>query len=206
MKRLSTLALLILACGCKSKEPPPLPPLPPPTQAIPATQPGMTPHPTAAGGPAITFTAPAGWSAHPPTSPMRKAQFVLPGKAKGEEAELIVFHFPGTGGGVQDNLSRWYTQFKQPDGSDSAKRAETRKQTVNGIEVTTVYLVGTYMKPKSPMAMGGPTVDVPNQALLAAIAESPGGHWFFKAVGPKETIDAQRAAFDEFVKSFRRKP
>jgi len=30
---------------------------------------------------------------------------------------MAVFVFPGGGGGVQANINRWVSQFKQPDGS-----------------------------------------------------------------------------------------
>jgi hypothetical protein len=193
------LAPLWLACAalfaCK-KDPPRPPPLPAggsttrpaPHAPVPATE--------------LSYRAPPSWSAQPPASPMRKAQFVLPGSGGAASAELIVFHFPGTGGSVEDNITRWYTQFQQPDGSESARKAQTAKLTVNGLPVRTVYLTGTYLKPKNPMAMMGPTEPVPNQAMLAAIVETASGPWFFKAVGPQATVDAHRAAFDEFVKTF----
>jgi hypothetical protein len=185
--------------GCK-KAPPRNADVAPSEAPAPTTLPSA---PKAAEGAVITYSVPAGWSEHPPMTRMRRAQFVLPGKAG--PAELIVFHFPGTGGSAKDNLDRWYTQFKQPDGSPTAQKAETKKLTVNGLTVTTVYVSGTFLKPKSPMAMGGPTDEVPAQAMLAAVVETERGPWFFKAIGPKATIDAQRASFEAFVRSFQRK-
>jgi hypothetical protein len=38
---------------------------------------------------------------------------------------------------------------------------------------------------------------------LAAIVEALNGPWFFKATGPKVTIDYWRQSFDQFTKTFK---
>ena len=134
---------------------------------------------------------------------MRKDQFSLPGVSGAEAAELAVFFFPGGGGTVDANLKRWYDQFKQPDGSTTGNRAELEKLKVNMLSVTTVYVTGTYLKSRSLMMMGGPVDELSDYALLAAIAETAEGSWFFKATGPQQTIDHWRARFGTFVQSFR---
>jgi hypothetical protein len=134
---------------------------------------------------------------------MRKDQYVLPGIDGAENAELAVFFFPGTGGGVEENLKRWYGQFKQPDGSAMEDHVEREKITVNGLPVTVVYLTGTYLKSMSPMMAGGPTEEFPGYAMLGAIVETADAPWFLKATGPQQTIDRWRASFDTFVQSFR---
>ena len=151
----------------------------------------------------VTFTTPKQWTAQRPSTSMRKAQFLLPGKTREADVTLGVFHFPHTGGSVMANLERWYSQFKQPDGVPSASRAQTRKLKAGGLEVTIAYLRGTYLKPKSPMEMGGETEEVPREAMLAAVVETPAGPWFFKAVGPEATIDLHRATFEDFMRSVR---
>lgn len=199
--RLSSLALLLLLTfGCKSRQAPP----PPPSAATPpTTQPAMPPGHPPIGAVTLKWQAPPTWRAEKPATPMRRAQYVLPGKEKGSDAELLVFHFPGTGGGVQDNLDRWYGQFQQPDGTPSAKRARTEKRTIHGLPVTIAYLTGTYLKTASPMVMTGPRQAIPDQALLAAVVETAAGPWFFKAVGPRKTVEAHRAAFDALLSSLR---
>lgn len=151
----------------------------------------------------LDYSVPDGWIKEEPKSRMRLAQFRLPGQNGVGDAELAVFVFPGTGGSVKDNLKRWYGQFKQPDGADSEEKADLKTLTVNGMNVTVVYLTGTYLQSASPMMMGGPVTEVPSSAMLAAIAETTTDPWFFKAVGPQSTIDHWRASFDEFVRSFR---
>src|SRR5258706_627373 len=127
----------------------------------------------ASGGGALQFKAPPDWTAKPVASSMRRAQFVLPGKGAGD-AELVVFHFPGMGGSVDDNVTRWHAQFKAEPGGPGPT---TKTSTINGLKVTTTRITGTFAKPRDPMGMGGATDDVPKQALWGAIVETPGGPW-----------------------------
>ena len=150
----------------------------------------------------ITYTMPEGWIKLPPISAMRKDQFSFPGVEGAEEAELAVFFFPGSGGTVEANLNRWYGQFKRPDGSPVEGHIESKKLNVHGIPVTIVYVTGTYLKSASPMMMSGPVDELPEYALMAAIAETSNGPWFFKATGPQKTIDHWRPSFEKFVRSF----
>lgn len=151
----------------------------------------------------IGYTAPEGWVEQQPENRMRLAQFALPGAEGKEDAELVVFHFPQTGGSVEANLNRWYEQFAQPDGSDSKSKAQVTETTANDIPVTKVYLTGTYLRPQAPMMMSGPKDELPNYAMWAAIVETTTGPWFFKATGPVETMAKWQESFDSFVKSFR---
>ncbi len=152
---------------------------------------------------AILYTPPDAWISEMPRSSMRKAQYKLPGKGNTGAAELAVFHFPGTGGSVDANLERWYGQFTQPDGSPTRNHVKKNIIEVNGLKVIVVYTTGTYFQSNSPM-MNGPFEEKPGYAMLAAIAETSQGPWFFKAVGPQQTIDAWREEFDNFVKTFRK--
>ena len=152
----------------------------------------------------VEYTVPEGWITEMPSSSMRKAQFKLPGAEGAADGDLAVFFFPGTGGAVEANLSRWYNQFKQPDGGPTAAIAKSEKRTVNGLPITITYATGTFMK-NAGMMMGGahPAEELADYALLAAIAETAGGPWFFKATGPVKTIQHWRPSFDEFVNSFK---
>jgi hypothetical protein len=40
--------------------------------------------------------------------------------------------------------------------------------------------------------------------LLAAIAPGPDANWFFRAIGPRATLEAQRANFEKLVRSIKR--
>lgn len=155
------------------------------------------------GSGGVSYTAPEGWVAETPASQMRKDQWRLPGVDGAEDGELAVFFFPGTGGSTESNLERWYGQFKQSDDSQTKDKAAVEKKEVNGLPVTVVYVTGIYLKPKSPMAMGGPVDEFPDYAMLAAVAETASGPWFFKATGPVKTINHWRESFDDFVTTFK---
>jgi hypothetical protein len=40
--------------------------------------------------------------------------------------------------------------------------------------------------------------------LLGAIVQGPDANWFFRAMGPRATMESQRAAFDGMIRSIRR--
>ncbi|NIA29631.1 MAG: hypothetical protein GWP06_06925 [Actinobacteria bacterium] len=150
----------------------------------------------------VLYTVPQGWISEQPSGSMRRAQFRLPGANGQDDGVLAVFFFPGSGGSVQSNLSRWYNQFTQPDEKQTHEIAKVEKKTVHGLPVTITFATGTFHKSASSMTMGGPKVELPNYALLAAIVETNKGPWFFKAIGPEKTLLRWKQSFYEFVDSF----
>jgi len=174
----------------------------------PALPPGMViagSQKTAPSGPApdlsglpIGFDVPTTWTAEAPTKPMRTAQFLLP-RAEGDAAdgELVLYHFGMNSGSVMANVDRWAGQFSTMDGApipESSRVVET--QEVNGLKITTVDIAGKYTN--TMMGGSGPAGA---SRMLAAIVETPGGPWYFKAVGPVETMAKQKAAFDDMVRT-----
>jgi hypothetical protein len=148
----------------------------------------------------FSVVPPSGWAPKPVTSNMRVADFVLPGKAG--EAELVVFYFGDRGAGsIDDNVNRWVDQFQQPDGKSSRDAAKIEKVKFGGQDATYVSLAGRYVSQGMPG--GGGPVDKPDQALLAAIVGSPSGPYYFKLVGPKETVDANARAFRAMLDSLK---
>lgn len=147
----------------------------------------------------LRFSVPKAWARVPAPSDMRAAQYRIPGAGGEKEGELILFFFgKGKGGSVQDNLDRWYGQFKRPDGKPSKDAAVVTIRTVNGLRVTAVDLSGTY----TPMAAGQqPEAPLTGYRMLGAIVEADEGPWFFKATGPADTIDAARSDFDALLQS-----
>jgi hypothetical protein len=149
----------------------------------------------------LRYAMPRDWTRVPAPSDMRAAQYQIPRAAgDSEDGELILFFF-GTnqGGGVEDNLQRWYRQFVQPDGRKSEDAAVLTKRTVGALKVTAVDLSGTY----TPMAQPGApaTAAKSGYRMLAAVVEGPGGPWFWKGVGPEKTMAAAKAAFDAMLLS-----
>ena len=146
-------------------------------------------HTEAAG---LRFTVPREWSRVPAASEMRAAQYRIP-RASADAEE-------GKGGSSEDNLTRWYGQFTEPDGRSPRDVATVTSRTVHGLRVTALDLPGTYV--------GGPSGSAPRAAfrLLAAVVEGKSGPWFFKAVGPSATMDAAKPGFTALIDSLQPHP
>lgn len=158
---------------------------------LPPGHPGLTPEAAE-----LAWTVPASWTAEAPSSAMRRAQYRV-----GPETTCIVFYFgTGQGGDSRSNAMRWASQFTQEDGSDSTK-AMTFRKVASAIPIQVVEVSGTY---QDGMAFRGPSTPRPNHRLLGAIVEpSAGERWFFKLVGPTQSVEGARADFDDLVRSFR---
>lgn len=212
---LPVLLLTLAACGGGEEMPDPMndtaaaspeataqatPPAQAPAPIAPITSRGGTPPSAAPQGSegAIDFALPAGWQSETPSNNMRMAQASIPGP--GGPGQLAVFYFgPGGGGGVQDNIQRWIGQMEPEAGAEPAIQ---ELQTENGFKVTWVEMVGTIL----PSTMGtGPDTPQPNSRLLGAVVEGPGGPWFFKATGPKDTLAAEREDFLAMLRNARPK-
>jgi hypothetical protein len=146
----------------------------------------------------LRFAVPKAWTRVPAASDVRAAQWKIPGDGA-EDGELVLFFFgKGKGGGVQENLDRWFGQFTEPDGRPSRDAAVTTIRTVNGLRVTAVDVGGTYRG----MPMGGGAMQPkPDMRMLAAVVEGDEGPWFFKAVGPQATMARAKDGFDALVAS-----
>jgi hypothetical protein len=132
----------------------------------------------------IQFEAPKEWTKGTPASQMRKAQYKVPDKEKKEkEGELILYYFGKQGaGGVDDNLKRWAGQMGQ---------TEFKPERIEGkCKITLIDVKGTYAeRPGSdPLA---------NARMIGAIVETDAGPWYFKLVGPADTVGDWR---EELVK------
>lgn len=190
---LSGTVLLMAACGSHAA----------PDRAAKATSPQAAAPATSAaalashaGPPAVAgvaWTVPATWTPQPPRS-MRIATYTLPGGSGATPGECAVYYFgPDQGGGVDANVSRWAGQF---EGEPAPKRST---RAVGGLRITTVEVAGTYLAPGGPMMQSQGRQ--PGTVLLGAIVEGPQGPVFFKGVGPRATMEANRAAFDGLIAS-----
>jgi hypothetical protein len=135
------------------------------------------------------LTPPAGWEERKTSSSMRAAEWRIPGVKGQEDGELVVYHF-GTGGagGVQANIDRWVGQFAQADGSPSKGKAKIGELKVAGQKATVVEVSGRYVAAVKPGA--SEKLDKPEWQMFAAIVESPAGAYYFKMLGPVETVRA----------------
>ena len=177
----------------------PLPPGHPPTER--GNAPPVAPSPgSGIGSASLTWKAPSSWIAETPKTAMRRAQYRIQGK--GGPAECIVFYFgPGEGGGAKANVERWAGQFRRADGSPVGDALKTREIKVGDIPVMLVEITGTYVGGMGG-GPGGP--EKPDQMMLAAIAEGRDANWFFRALGPRATLESARADFETMARSIKR--
>jgi hypothetical protein len=154
-----------------------------------------------AGG--LAWSAPKEWEVQG-ARPMRAATYrIAPAKGDTEPGELAVFYFgQGQGGGVDANVKRWVGQFQKADGTAvSEKDTKTKKDTINGLAVTTVDVKGTYTG-GGPMM--GPSTPKPGFRLLGAIVEGPEGAIFFKFTGPEKTVAGAEKSFRKLLESVKK--
>lgn len=112
-----------------------------------------------------------------------------------DKAEVIVS--PPFGGGVEQNLQRWKDQF-----SGTGGKTEVTKLDVGGVAVTYLDIAGTYKPPA--FAPGAKAEPKENYRMLGAIFDSANGPFFIRFVGPASTVTANKAAFDQWLKSFKK--
>lgn len=207
--RLPTLAmfasLLLALAGCRDREirsyRAPKDPAPPATAAAPAAGALPADHPPIGGqaaapggdmagtpvatasGNALTWTAPAAWTAKP-TGPVRKGSYAINGDA-GAVADLAITAFPGDTGGLFANINRWRGQIGLPPIEQAQLDTAVQHLDIGAFHIDFADMLGT--------ANGQPT------RLLGAIVPHEGQTWFFKLTGPDALVSAQRAAFREFL-------
>ena len=149
---------------------------------------------------AMLAKLPTGWKRAEPSSSMRVAQVEI-AAAKGDSAgaELVIFHFPGSGGSAEANIKRWQGQFTGPKGEPGADVSKTDTMMVGLVQVVTTDVSGTQLA-SSSMGMGSST-DLPNYRMIASVIETPSGNWFIKVTGPQKTMSANQDKIRAFLKT-----
>jgi hypothetical protein len=138
----------------------------------------------------FTFARPESWEWMTPTSPMRKAQLSVPGKAEGPAAEVTFFHFgAGQGGSVQANVDRWFKQFS--DGYTDSKTEHAGNTTITFVKAEGTFASGM---------PGGPTTAMKDYAMRGAILESSSGDVYVKMIGPKDVVKGAAPALEKMVR------
>jgi len=146
-----------------------------------------TPVPTASGAD-LVWTAPTTWQSRP-ASAMRKATYIIPGPAAGEQAELAVTAFPGDVGGLLANVNRWRSQLQLPPLDTNSLPNELKHLDINGLHIDVVEIVG----PESPE----------RKRVLGAIVPVNGATWFFKLTGPEALVASKKADFLGFIQTLK---
>jgi hypothetical protein len=184
-------ATLSATLGCS--DPPPEPPPPPARSA----EVGLEP---------LKWTAPGAWSLSEssPSGP-RRAGYKVPKQGNDtEDAELLVLFFGTGANGERDK--QWNEWFSQFDGDAKAEAKRDTFPTTAGATVETFEHVGTYklnMGPQRPGMKKSPVQVVKNDFRMigAVVKTKDRGNWFFRLVGPNETVLASKDAFKGMLES-----
>ncbi len=145
----------------------------------------------------LSMYLPSGWKQEEPANRMRIFQATLP-KHENDSTNSTLTVYQMQGGDLESNRKRWSGQF---GGEESFKGKKTFK-TGSGAEVTYLEYAGTYTPP-SFMKAGGPQED---QVMLIAIvpgSQDTDKNTFIKVLGPRHTVEANKAQFLAMVKSFK---
>lgn len=127
------------------------------------------------------------WTTMPLSSAMRKASFSLPSPKKdGPTGELTLFYFgKGQGGSAEMNIQRWKGMFAKPADVSQEDFAKRKDRVIDGLKVTLLEVKGSYLgasfqREKTPKH---------NHMMFAAVVETGGGNYYFRALGPAETLE-----------------
>jgi hypothetical protein len=123
-----------------------------------------------------------------PTGQMEFAAFAV--AADHPDARATIVPLSGDGGSLVANVNRWEGQLKLPPTPESDLAKLIKPLKVAGQDAPMFDLLG-------PAGTDGK----PQQRILATLVRRPTTTWFFKVIGPAETIAAQQANFLAFVDS-----
>lgn len=137
----------------------------------------------------LIWDTPEGWG-RAERSQMRPVNLVF---GPNKEGECYLAMLPGASGGVLANVNRWHKQMGQPEITEETL-ATLPKKTLMGIQGVFVAIDGAYTNV-------GATEAKADQRLLGIVASLGDTGLFVKMVGPKELVEANTAAFDQFVSS-----
>lgn len=137
----------------------------------------------------LRWETPAGWTPAERTQ-MRPLNFTF---GPDSASECYLSMMPGGGGSVLDNVNRWRKQMGLPPVTDADIEKLPRKRLM-GIEGVFVSLDGDY----TGVGMSEPKK---NFRMLGVIAMLGDAGLFVKMVGPKDQIEKNTSAFDQFVAS-----
>lgn len=139
---------------------------------------------------------PANWIVKQPRSNIIDFEFEVP-VAEGDEIPGRVTVM-GALGGVDANIARWKTQFKNADGEEVTP--DIKQFEVGGQQIHLVDFKGTYAdSPGGPFA-GGKTIQRPDYRMLGVIISTKeDGQYYVKFYGPAKTVTAAEGEFKKML-------
>ena len=157
------------------------------------TQPDDEPTKVELGG--LHSRKPASWTWQRPSMQFRTLQFTVPGRDGVDSADLIFsLFFDREGGPTELNVDRWNRQFLDAEGQPTTP---VQRQNYE-LEQPVLFVEhrGSYLQ----MGAAAPRGDY---SQLAGVIEAPKRRIFVRLVGPEATVEANRAAFMEMLRTFR---
>jgi hypothetical protein len=156
----------------------------------------------------LVAEAPADWKFQKPNRQFRTHEFTLPDPDKGAtDGFLMITHFgKGGGGGVEENLRRWYGMVEQPDGGPTDKASKKHDVEIKDARGKFVWLdmSGIYLDRPSPMSEQ--VTKRPNYRVFAVMIDAgKDGPYWMRAYGPESVMKAHRDGFERFLKSITKK-
>lgn len=171
------------------------------SRTIPATgelPPGHPPLPSAGGQQTQSasggegkprWSVPSGWQ-EVPGGEFLVAKFQVRGEG-GAQADVNVSRSAGDGGGLAANVNRWRRQLGLEEAAPEAIAREA-----HGVHTESGPVVFVELKGAEPHT-GKPS------AVVGAMVSRPGETWFYKLMGDPALVEAQKEAFEKFVRSAR---
>jgi hypothetical protein len=142
----------------------------------------------------MTFDTPDSWQSLPPTG-FRKAAFEI---ASGDAAaNVTVTSFATSAPAITDvlsNLNRWRSELGLAQVGDQALADATETVELDGVAGTLVNVIPDPSKPAESRA---------DKGTLAAMVVRGETVWFFKLMGDRDLVAAERDNFRAFLKSVR---
>lgn len=149
---------------------------------------------------ALRLPVPNDWQEVKPRNRIIELEFAVTQQPGGNNPAR--FTVMPSGGTVQQNVARWRGQFTRLDQSPGGASTKPEATEVRGMQTHLVDLSGDYQDaPRGPF---GPKVEKKDHRMLAAIVQTPdSGNYFFKLVGPKETVGQHAKAFRAMIQGIR---
>lgn len=146
----------------------------------------------------LELTVPGSFERQQPRSRIVAYEFATaPAEGDAQPGRMTIM---AAGGSVQANIDRWFGQFTQPDGRQTADVAKIEKRQVAGTDVHLVDVSGTYLDQPGPFAPGVERTDF---RMLAAIVETPQANYFIKYYGPSQTVAESAKAFQTMIEGLK---
>ena len=145
-----------------------------------------------------TCTKPASWIWTPPKSTFVKANYILPAVLNSDSGLLTVSEFMiGEGGDFNTNVERWNSMFRTDRGAPVKPVFSIFE--IRGSKCDAVHFKGEYMG-------AGAAWHKTNHTLYIVLYEDSEMRYFFKMLGPTETIEAHRESLYSMLQSLKPAP